>query len=200
MLVRALARRVYKLILALFVLVLLIGGGMAVDIWRFAGESSKAKADAAVVLGAAVIGSRPTPVLQERLRHAKTLFKSGQVEKIVVTGGLSPEDDLTEAQASKNWLVAAGVPAEDVLLEDQSRTTIQNLAFAKPVLEQGRIGSVLVVSDPLHMRRAMMIAGRMGISAQPSPTTTSRYQSWQTTLPFLAREVWFMGQYLVTGM
>jgi uncharacterized SAM-binding protein YcdF (DUF218 family) len=200
MLARTLARRVYKLIVALIVLVLLIGGGMAVDIWRFAGESSKDKADAALVLGAAVIGSRPTPVLEERLRHAETLFKSGQVARIVVTGGLSPEDDLTEAQASKNWLVAAGVPGEDVLLEDRSRTTIQNLAFAKPVLEARGIGSVLVVSDPLHMRRAMMIADRMGISARPSPTPTSRYQSWQTTLPFLAREVWFMGQYLVTGM
>ncbi|MET3898734.1 uncharacterized SAM-binding protein YcdF (DUF218 family) [Devosia sp. UYZn731] len=195
-----LVRRVYKLIVALVVLVLLVGGGMAVDIWRFAGQSSTDKADAALVLGAAVIGSTPTPVLVERLRHAADLFESGQVRRIVVTGGLSPEDDLTEAQASKNWLVAEGVPADDVLLEDKSRTTIQNLQFAKPVLEANGLGSVLVVSDPLHMRRALMIAGRVGIRAEPSPTPTSKYQSWQTTLPFLAREVWFMGQYLVTGM
>ena len=194
-----LVRRVHKLITAIVVLVLLVGGGMAVDIWRFASESSRDRADAALVLGAAVIGSTPTPVLVERLRHAETLFKSGQVAKIVVTGGLSAEDDLTEAQASKDWLVAAGVPADDVLLEDRSRTTIENLAFARPVLETNGIGSVLVVSDPLHMRRALMIADRVGISAQPSPMPTSRYQSWQTTLPFLAREVWFMGQYLVTG-
>jgi uncharacterized SAM-binding protein YcdF (DUF218 family) len=92
------------------------------------------------------------------------------------------------------------VPAADVLLEDKSRTTIQNLQFAKPVLEANGIGTVLVVSDPLHMRRALMIAERVGIKAEPSPTPTSKYQSWQTTLPFLAREVWFMGQYLVTGM
>jgi uncharacterized SAM-binding protein YcdF (DUF218 family) len=195
-----LVRRVHKLIVALVVLALLGVGGMAVDIWRFAGQSSTDKADAALVLGAAVIGSTPTPVLVERLRHAADLFESGQVKRIVVTGGLSPEDDLTEAQASKNWLVAEGVPADDVLLEDKSRTTIQNLQFAKPVLEANGIGTVLVVSDPLHMRRALMIAGRVGIKADPSPTPTSKYQSWQTTLPFLAREVWFMGQYLVTGM
>jgi uncharacterized SAM-binding protein YcdF (DUF218 family) len=193
-------RRVHKLIAALVVLALLGVGGMAVDIWRFAGESAPGKADAALVLGAAVIGSTPTPVLVERLRHAANLYESGQVKRIVVTGGLSPEDDLTEAQASKNWLVAEGVPAADVLLEDKSRTTIQNLAFAKPVLEANGIGTVLVVSDPLHMRRALMIAGRVGIKAAPSPTPTSKYQSWQTTLPFLAREVWFMTQYLVTGM
>jgi uncharacterized SAM-binding protein YcdF (DUF218 family) len=197
---RVFARRAYKLIVGLTVLVLLVGGGIAVDIWRFAGESSRDKADAALVLGAAVIGSTPTPVLVERLRHAANLFESGQVSHIVVTGGLSPEDQLTEAQASKNWLVANGIPAGDILLEDKSRTTIENLAFAKPVLETNGLQSVLVVSDPLHMRRALMIAGRMGIKAEPSPTPTSRYQSWQTTLPFLAREVWFMAQYLVTGM
>ena len=173
---------------------------MAVDIWRYAGESSPDKADAALVLGAAVIGSTPTPVLEERLRHAGQLYKDGQVGRIVVTGGLSPEDDLTEAEASRDWLVEDGVPAEAIVLEDRSRTTIENLQFAKPVLEANGIGDVLVVSDPLHMRRALMIADRMGIAAQPSPTPTSRYQSWQTQVPFLAREVWFMAQYLVTGM
>lgn len=200
MVMRRLARRMYRAIIAVMILVLLVGGGMAVDIWRFAGESASTKADAALVLGAAVIGSRPTPVLVERLRHAANLFDSGQVSHIVVTGGLSPEDDLTEAQASKNWLVAEGVPANAVLLEDKSRTTIENLAFAKPVLAANDLQTVLVVSDPLHMRRALMIAGRIGITAEPSPTPTSRYQSWQTTLPFLAREVWFMAQYLVVGM
>ncbi|WP_375450095.1 YdcF family protein [uncultured Devosia sp.] len=194
-----LARRIYRALIALLVLVLVVGGGMAVDIWRFAGETAPGTADAALVLGAAVIGSTPTPVLRERLRHAADLLQTGQVQKIVVTGGLSPEDDLTEAEASRNWLVAQGIASADVLLEDASRTTIENLAFAKPVLAANAIDTVLVVSDPLHMRRAVMIAARLGIMAQPSPTPTSRYQSWQTTLPFLAREVWFMGQYLVTG-
>ncbi|HTM77817.1 MAG TPA: YdcF family protein [Devosia sp.] len=195
-----LVHRIHRAIAALVLLTLLGVGGMAVDIWRYAGQSTPDKADAALVLGAAVIGSTPTPVLVERLRHAANLFQSGQVKQIVVTGGLSPEDQLTEAAASRNWLVAAGIPAAAVLMEDQSRTTIQNLAFAKPVLAANGIETVLVVSDPLHMRRALMIADRVGIKAKPSPTPTSRYQSWQTTLPFLAREVWFMGQYLVTGM
>ncbi|HEY8576054.1 MAG TPA: YdcF family protein [Devosia sp.] len=199
MVIRALARRVYKLILAVTVLVLVVSGGIAFDIWRYAGASSPDKADAALVLGAAVIGSTPTPVLVERLRHARDLYRSRQVGHIVVTGGLSPEDDLTEAEASRNWLLAEGVPAEAILLEDKSRTTIENVAFARAVLAENRLASVLVVSDPLHMRRAVLIADRLGIAAQPSPTPTSRYQTWQTTLPFLAREVWFMGQYLVAG-
>jgi uncharacterized SAM-binding protein YcdF (DUF218 family) len=195
-----LARRVYRAIIAAAFVLVLLCGGMAFDIWRFGQASSAEPADAALVLGAAVIGERPTPVLEERLRHAQELHDRGQVQRIVVTGGLSPEDDLTEAEASRRWLVARGVPDGDVVLEDQSRTTIENLAFGKAVLDANGIGSVLIVSDPIHMRRALMIADRVGVAAKPSPTPTTRYRSWQTQVPFLAKEVWFMAQYLVTGM
>jgi uncharacterized SAM-binding protein YcdF (DUF218 family) len=194
-----LARRSYRAILALIVLGLLLAGGLAIDIWRYGGVVTETPADAALVLGAAVIGDQPSPVLVERLRHAQALFETGQVRVIVVTGGRSPEDELTEAEASRNWLVAQGVPADAIVLENASRTTIENLQFARPVLAGHGLDSVLVVSDPLHMRRAVLIAEREGIHAAPSPTQTSRYQSWGTTLPFLAREVWFMAQYLVTG-
>jgi uncharacterized SAM-binding protein YcdF (DUF218 family) len=194
-----LARRSYCAIIALIVLALLLAGGLAVDIWRYGGVVADTPADAALVLGAAVIGDEPSPVLVERLRHAQALYDAGQVRSIVVTGGRSPEDELTEAEASRNWLVAQGVPADAIVLENASRTTIENLQFARPVLAAHDLKSVLIVSDPLHMRRAVLIAEREGIAAAPSPTQTSRYQSWGTTLPFLAREVWFMAQYLVTG-
>ena len=195
-----LARRSYRAITALLAVAVLVCGGLAWDIWRFAGYSAPGPAGAALVLGAAVLGDEPSPVLIERLRHAEELYRSGNVGKIVVTGGLSPEDDLSEAVASRNWLRAEGVPEADIVLEDRSRTTFENFALAKPILEQAGIRDVLIVSDPLHMRRAKLIADRTGISADSSPTRTSLYRSWDTVIPFLAREVWFMGQYLVFGL
>lgn len=194
-----LARRSYRVILGIIVLALLVTIGLAVDIWRYGSVVADMPADAALVLGAAVLGDAPSPVLVERLRHAQDLLDSGDVKAIVVTGGRSPEDELTEAEASRDWLLAQGVPADAILLENASRTTIENLKLAKPVLAEHDLDSVLIVSDPLHMRRAVLIAERLGIASAPSPTQTSRYQSWGTTLPFLAREVWFMAQYLVTG-
>lgn len=194
-----LARLSYRAILTLAVIALLFAGGLAIDIWRYAGIVADRPADAALVLGAAVLGNEPSPVLAERLRHARQLLETGQVRAIVVTGGRSPEDDLSEAEASRDWLVAEGVPADAIVLENASRTTIENLLLARPVLSQAGLQSVLIVSDPLHMRRAMLIAERMGLDAAPSPTQTSRFQSWGTTLPFLGREVWFMAQYLATG-
>jgi len=197
---KSLARLVYRAILILLATVLLIGGGMALDIWRYGNESAAGPADAALVLGAAVVGNTPTPVLVERLRHAADLYRAGTVAKIVVTGGRSPEDALSEAEASQDWLIAEGIPASDILLEDRSRTTIENIAFARPILDANGIANVLIVSDPLHERRAVLIANRFGVDAQPSPTPTTRYLSWQTQLPFLAREVWFLAQYLVVGI
>lgn len=194
-----LARRAYRFILAFCLLAALLAFGLAVDIWRFGESSDTRPAGVALVLGAAVLGDEPSPVLIERLRHARDLYQRGDVAKIMVTGGRSPEDDLSEAEASRDWLEGSGVPAAAIVLEDKSRTTIENIAFSKPIIADANLGRALIVSDPLHMRRALMIAGRFGLDAGSSPTRTSRFQSWGTTLPFLAREVWFMGQYLVTG-
>lgn len=172
---------------------------IAADVVRFGTEQSLASADAALVLGAAVIGDRPSPVLAERLRHAGELYREGRVSRIVLTGGRSPEDDLTEAEAGRRWLLTQNIPDADIILEDRSRTTVQNFLFSTPILAGRGITTVLVVSDPLHMRRAMEIAERVGLVAEPAPTETTRYRSAETLLPFLARETWFMAQYLLFG-
>jgi len=57
---------------------------------------------------------------------------------------------------------------------------------------------VLIVSDPLHMRRAMRMAGDLGLDAHPSPTRTSRFQTLGTQIPMLLREVYFNLHYYVT--
>ena len=49
----------------------------------------------------------------------------------------------------------------------------------------------LIVSDPLHMKRAMRMAADYGITAYSSPTPTTRFVSLRSKLPFLAREVFF---------
>jgi uncharacterized SAM-binding protein YcdF (DUF218 family) len=173
--------------------------GLALDILIYAGQTDTEPADAAIVLGAAVYDDAPTPVFEERLRHAVALYQSGQVKVLVMTGGHGPGDELAESEAGRDWAVANGVPAEAVLIETQSHTTRQNFTFALPVLAERGIRRVLVVSDPLHMRRAVRMATDLGLDAHPSPTPTSRYQSLGTQIPMLAREVWFTLNYLATG-
>ena len=51
--------------------------------------------------------------------------------------------------------------------------------------------TAIIVSDPLHMKRAMLMAKDYGIEACSSPTPTTMYKSAKTQIPFLAREVFF---------
>lgn len=172
---------------------------LALSISGYADHRSDTDADAAIVLGAAVSDRVPSPVFEERLRHARDLYRDGRVGLIVVTGGRGPGDTLSEGEAGRDWLIRQGVPSADILAETRSRTTIQNLAFARPLLEARGVETILLVSDPLHMRRATLVAARQGLDVAPSPTPTTRYRTWRTQGPFLLREVWFLAQFLVTG-
>ena len=172
---------------------------LAISIVSYAGKNGGGNADAAIVLGAAVSDTVPSPVFEARLRHARDLYLQGRVRLIVVTGGRGPGDSLSEGEAGRKWLIRHGVPADVVLAETRSRTTIQNLAFAGPLLDARRAETVLLVSDPLHMRRAMAVALRQGLKANPSPTPSTRYRSAKTQAPFLLRETWFLAQFIVTG-
>ncbi|MDC9826531.1 YdcF family protein [Devosia sp. ZB163] len=189
-------RRALGLVLAV---VVPVAGWVAVDTWTYGMGSDPGPADAALVLGAAVAGDRPTPVFTERLRHAVDLYASGRVRMLVMTGGRNPSDALGEAEAGRDWAIAAGVLPEAILVETSSRTTRQNIDFAKPILAEHGLTRVLVVSDPLHLRRAVTMARDAGIDARPSPTPTSRYATLGTQVPMLMREVWFSFVYRLTG-
>lgn len=158
------------------------------------------RGETAIVLGAAVNGDVPSPVFAARLDHAATLYREGRAKRILVTGGRSPEDRLSEAATGAAYLQARGIAPPAILREDQSRTTRQNLDNAAAMLGDTRGQTVLIVSDPLHMRRAMAMAAAAGFDAQPSPTPTTRYRSLATKLPFLAREVWFMHVHWLLGV
>ena len=173
----------------------LVGG----DILLAAGQTDPAPADAANVLGAAVAGDEPTPVFEERLRHAVELYRADKVRLLILTGGTGPGDSLAESEAAKRWAIANGVPSGDIVTEAQSHTTKQNFVNALPLIAEHDVGRVLVVSDPLHMRRALRMAADLGLDAHPSPTPTSRYQTLGTQVPMLAREIWFNLVYLTTG-
>ena len=58
-------------------------------------------------------------------------------------------------------------------------------------MDENALETAIIVSDPLHMKRAMLMAKDYGIPAYTSPTTTSMYKSLKTKIPFLLREEFF---------
>ena len=166
-------------------------------IYAFAQVSDPLPADAAIVLGAAVFRERPSPVFRERINHALTLFETGQVEYLIFTGGFGNRDNLAESEAARLYAIENGVPADRILIETVSTDTLENLEQAQGIIEQMGFDRVLVVSDPIHMQRAMAIAADLGLNAASSPTGTSRYESFRSQVIFLLREIYFYSAYLL---
>lgn len=175
----------------LLIAVLLWLAMVALAIWSYADKTDAQKADAIVLLGASVAGTEPSPVFAARIDHAIELYRQGRAPLLVLTGGTAPGDAVSEAQAAQQYMLARGIPAGAMQLESQSQTTAQNLRNAKPLLAAAQAQRVLLVSDPLHMRRAVVLARRMQMDAHPSPTPTTRYVGLVAKLGFLARETWF---------
>lgn len=168
-----------------------------VQVYSYSLERDTTPADAAIVLGAAVYRDRPSPVFRERINHAIDLYHDGTVKFIIFTGAVGNRDELAEAEVARTYAMQRGVPAEAILIETISTTTEENLREAGRILEENNLGRVLIVSDPLHMKRAILTARDLGLDAHPSPTPTSRYRTWRSQLTFLLRETYFYTTYQV---
>ncbi len=174
-------------------------GILATLIWRFGARDDAASSDCILVLGAAVNGTTPSPVFAERISHGVDLYRAGLAPKLVFTGGVGEGQKHSESSVGRAIAMQRGVPSGDILIEEQSKTTMQNLAEARAVMRKNGLRSAIIVSDPLHMKRAMLMADGLGMEAVSSPTPTTRYRSLQTKLGFLAREMYFFHHYLITG-
>ena len=197
MIVKGSARRVLIVLLSAVLLLLLTATLTAVSIVRYARADETRAADCVVVLGAGTWEGTVSPVFEERLRHAAELYRSGLAPKIILTGGLDPANTVTDAEAARRWTEREGIPAEDVLLEDRSRYTHENFLYAKEIMDREGFESALVVSDPLHMKRAMLCARDFGVTGYSSPTPTSMYRSTGAKAKFLLRETGCMMVYCV---
>ncbi|MCH9816958.1 MAG: YdcF family protein [Actinomycetia bacterium] len=138
--------------------VLLVGGNVVASARAY----DTSPADAIVVLGAAQYWGDPSPVLANRLDHAADLYRQGVAPTIITVGGGMPGDKTTEAQAGVEYLVAQGMPREDLVAIGSGSDTIQSLeAVSKQAADQGW-DSLMVVSDRAHVARSSAIAEGLG--------------------------------------
>ena len=149
-------------------------------------------ADAIIVLGAAAYDAKPSPVFEERIRHGIDLYRRGLAPKLIFTGGYGGVGArFSESQVARRYALRQGVPDKAILIESLSRNTHDNLRQASLLMQQHQLHDVIVVSDPLHMARALRISKELGIRAVGSPTPTSRFRTFATRGRFLLQEVYF---------
>lgn len=168
-------------------------------IWNFGTKDHARQSDCIIVLGAAVRGSGPSPVFSERISHGVYLYDEGYAQVLIFTGGFGIGQKYSEGGVGYSVAINQGVPAADILIEERSRTTQQNMSEAASLMRKHGLKSAIIVSDPLHMKRASKMANDLGIAATSSPTPTTRYRSIQARFSFLIRELYLIHHYMLTG-
>ena len=175
--------------MCLVVVLAFVGTGIAV--WR-AAHTDDARvvdhADVILVLGAAQYDGHPSPVFEGRLRHASLLYEDGRAGTIVVLGGSAPGDRSSEAEAGRDWLVAEGVPSDDVVASPVGATTYESLEAAAGWMHDHELTTAFLVSDPWHNLRVKRMASDLGIVGYASATWQSAARTEGTRLGGYMRE------------
>ena len=184
-------KTIFIICLSIFLLLILGVTLAAVSIVQYSKLDEKTPCDVAIVLGAATSNDEVSPVYQERINHGIWLYENRYVDYLILTGGVGEENKTSDAYVAKQYAIEKGIPDQAILIEEQSMITEENLENAKVIMQEHSLDTAIIVSDPLHMKRAMLMAEDYGINACSSPTPTTMYRSAKTQIPFLARELFF---------
>lgn len=121
--------------------------------------------DAIIVLGAQVYpDGEPSIQLAWRLEAALAEYLKNPVP-IVTSGGQGGKEPRPEGDVMRDWLVERGVKPEDVLVDDTSTSTRQNIRNAMALLQERDIQTIRVVTSDYHLPRALAIARDEGLAA-----------------------------------
>ncbi len=166
-------------------------------IYSYGEVDEKRKSDVAIILGAATDINGVSPVYKERINHGIWLYENHYVDYIILTGGKADGAEFSDSYYAKQYVLSKEVPKDVIFIEEQSKITRENIKYAKEIMVENKWKNSIVVSDPLHMKRSMLIAKDYDINAVSSPTPSSRYQSWKTKIPFILREEFFYVGYKI---
>lgn len=165
-------RRFVALVVSLTILVLAVPALAGAQVLRWAATDDRTATDAIVVLGAAQWQGTPSPVLANRLAHARELVDAGISDRIITVGGFRPGDITSEAQAGKAELVAEGMPSRDVIALPYGSNTEQSLRAVAAIAAEEHLGTITLVTDPAHAARTHALASKLGLNARVSSTTS----------------------------
>ena len=115
------------------------------------------------------ISPQPSITSLSRLTYGITLYKQVSGINIIISGGSGdPEkQNISEADAMKDMAIALGVPAKDMLIERDSRNTIESVNALRRFVGDK---SMVLVTSASHMKRAVAMFKKMGMNVVPAPT------------------------------
>lgn len=181
----------------------LVGGGLGIIVLGASGllagyglaDTVDHTEDALIVLGAAVHGREVSPALAARLDVAVGYHQRNPDALIVVSGAQGPQEDVPEAVAMRDYLLARGVPDDRIVGEDRATSTAENFAFSVALLDARLAPGYRVgfVTSEFHVWRASATAARAGLATTHLHSAT-RWYVWPASY---LREVVAVAQFVI---
>lgn len=136
---------------------------------------------AIVIHGSGILpdGTLP-PLLKGRTLRALRVYTSeknqGRDPLLLPSGGKGDDEVMAEARAMALFLRQQNVPESDILIEDRSRTTRENIQNSLALLKDAGVdGGVLLVTSDYHVLRTASLARRLGTEAHVVGARSATY-------------------------
>lgn len=99
----------------------------------------------------------------DRVTHTIQLYKKGIIKKILISGGTGRLVTKARPEADEllNVMVMAGVPEENIVLENESRNTHESAVNVKNMISIDS-GNYLLITSAFHMRRSESCFKKVG--------------------------------------
>ncbi|WP_180948478.1 YdcF family protein [Staphylococcus shinii] len=113
--------------------------------------------DTILVLGAGIFTEQVTPMLACRLDKALRLFEINPEAIFIVSGGQGPDEPISEARAMQRYLIHHGVNPRNILLEDKSTSTLENIMYTAQLIQDSFAykPKIVCVTSQFHIMRAL---------------------------------------------
>ncbi len=150
---------IYLALAGIFILVLFLCAIMV----HYGLKDNIALAEVAVVLGNKIEkDGHPSVRLKARLDKTLELYQRKLFSNIIVSGGTGSEG-FAEAEVMKSYLTKNGVPAENIVVDNNGVDTYHTARFVAQYVQIHKLKTVLVVSQYYHVPRVIYSLKRLGI-------------------------------------
>ena len=93
-------------------------------------------------------------IMEERLIGALSVITPLKIDKIICSGGIANKiAGISEASKMKEYLISHGVGEEMIIMEDKSHTTVENMKFSSPIIQNLHPDDVILLSSVSHLSR-----------------------------------------------
>ena len=132
----------------------------------------------------------------DRLVEISILYKTKKIRRIIISGGSIYKKKPKEADFLSKELLLLGVSAQDLIIEDQSRTTFENAAFTKKIIDSIKLQPPFVlVTSAMHIPRAARVFEKAGIQVIPFPADFHVVDKKFTLADYIIPEIYIINDW-----